>query len=250
MAGFATLLAHLLMLFLIIAVPIRGAQRYRVLTRRIARHPELRSQFYVKGMLSQWLMLIPLALIALGLGWSPQRFGLQLPDNLFWAGLLATILVVAFLAQTVYIRRLARTTEGRTQLRKSMSGPLQLLPRTPKERGLWVLLSLTAGLCEELLYRGFMTAYLMSIFPQVSFLLAIIIAAVLFGIGHIYQKLVGVLGTGIVGLVLGLLYFFTGSLFPSMIVHALFDMRLLLIDISSIEETSDSENVPQAASLS
>ena len=34
MAWFATLLAHLLVLFLIIAVPVRGARRYRVLMRR------------------------------------------------------------------------------------------------------------------------------------------------------------------------------------------------------------------------
>src|SRR5260370_15595963 len=48
MAWFAMLLAHLLILFLVIAVPIRGAQRYRVLMRRIARPPGMRASFYVK----------------------------------------------------------------------------------------------------------------------------------------------------------------------------------------------------------
>ena len=71
MAWFATNLAHLLILFLIIVVPIRGAMRYRVLMRRIERHPELRAGFYLKGMLGQWLMLIPLVVIVFGLGWSP-----------------------------------------------------------------------------------------------------------------------------------------------------------------------------------
>jgi len=61
-----------------------------------------------------------------------------------------------------------------------------------------------------------------------------VIAAVLFGIGHVYQKLPGVLGTGVMGLAFGFLYFFTGSLLMPMIVHALFDMRLLLIDVSGI----------------
>ena len=114
-----------------------------------------------------------------------------------------------------------------------------MLPRTSKERGLWVLLSMTAGFCEELLYRGFMPAYLVHIFPGVPFIVAIIIAGLLFGIGHIYQKLPGVLGTGVMGLAFGFLYYFTGSLFLPMVVHALFDMRLLLVDVRGIVDAPD-----------
>lgn len=243
MAWFATLLAHLLVLFLIIAVPYRGARRYRVLMRRIERQPELRAKFYISGMLAQWLMLIPLVLIILGLGWSAQDIGLQAPALLWLFAPISLILVVVVYAQVFYIRRLGRTVEGRVQLRQSMSGPLHMLPRTPKERGLWFLLSLTAGVCEEILYRGFLPAYLVHIFPGVPFWLAIVIAAVLFGIGHIYQKLTGVLGTGAMGLLFGLLYFFSGSLILPMIVHALFDMRLLLVDVPGIVDAPD-PNLP------
>lgn len=248
MTWFATVLAHLLMLFLVIAIPIRGAQRYKVLMRRLTHHPELRVQFYLRGMFSQWLMLIPLLVIAIGLGWPASLLGLQSPNTLVLPLIVAILIIGVVYAQVFYIRRVSRTVEGRLQLRQSMSGPLLMLPRTGKEQALWILLSLTAGFCEELLYRGFMPAYLVNIFPHVNLLFAIIIAAALFGIGHVYQKLTGVLGTGIMGLLFGLLYFFTGSLFLPMIVHALFDMRLLLIDISGIMDTSDETS--QATSLS
>lgn len=244
MAWFATIIAHLLVLFLIIAVPFRGARRYRVLMRRIDRHPELRARFYVQGMISQWLMLIPLVVIIIGLSWAPSMLGLQAPDNLMLWGSIALVLVLLIYAQVFYIRRVASTVDGRSQLRKSMSGPLHMLPRTQKERGLWVLLSLTAGICEEIFYRGFLPAYLMYIFPGVPFWLAIIVAAVLFGLGHIYQKLTGVLGTGVMGLLFGFLYFFTGSLFLPMIVHALFDMRLLFIDVPGIVDAPDPVQPP------
>lgn len=234
MAWFATLLAHLLILFLIIAVPIRGARRYRVLMRRIDRHPELRTRFYMTGMLGQWLMLIPLGIIAFGVRWTPQMLGLQAPTNTILAAIFALILVLAMYGQVLYIRRAAGSAEGRAQLRQGMSGPLHMLPRTARERLLWIPLSLTAGFCEELLYRGFLPAYLVYVFPGVPLWLAIIIAAVLFGIGHVYQKLPGVLGTGVMGLAFGFLYYFTGSLFLPMLVHALFDMRLLLIDVPGI----------------
>jgi len=246
MAWFATLIAHLLVLFLIVAVPLRGARRYRVLMRRIERHPELRARFYVSGMVSQWLMIVPLLIIGWGLGWTPQTFGLQVPANGYLAGIAAAILVLLFYAQVFYIRRVAGSAEGRSQLRQSMSGPLQMLPRTPKERALWILLSLTAGFCEELLYRGFLPAYLVHIFPGVPLILAIIIAAVLFGFGHIYQKVTGVIGTGLIGLVFGFLYYFTGSLFLPMIVHALFDLRLIFLDVSSLVDASE----PLAAEIS
>lgn len=239
MAWFATLLAHLLILFLIIAVPIRGAMRYRVLMRRIERHPELRARFYEMGMLGQWLMLIPLVVIVLGLGWPGSFLGLQMPERLWLFLPISLLLALAVYAQVLYIRVVARTSDGRAQLRRSMSGPLHMLPRTSKERGLWILLSLTAGFCEELLYRGFLPAYLVHIFPGVPFLVAIIIAAALFGIGHIYQKVTGVLGTGAMGLVFGLLYFFTGSLILPMIIHALFDMRLLFIDVPGIVDAPE-----------
>lgn len=247
MVWFATLLAHLLILFLIIAVPIRGARRYRILMRRIARHPELRARFYVMGMLGQWLMLVPLVVIVLGLGWSAQLLGLQTPQNLWLFVPLSLLLVLVVYAQVFYIGRVARTSEGRDQLRQGMSGPLHMLPRTPRERTLWFLLSLTAGFCEELLYRGFMPAYLVHIFPGVSFFVAILISAALFGLGHIYQKLTGVLGTGVMGLLFGFLYYFTGSLYLPMIVHALFDMRLLFVDVPGIV---DEPELPEEASAS
>lgn len=244
MTWFATLLAHLLILFLIIAVPIRGAQRYKALMRRIERHPELRTQFYLRGMFSQWLMLIPLVIVAIGLLWPASWLGLQAPINMAWAVPAVIVVLGVVYAQVFYIRRVSATAEGRAQLRQSMSGPLQLLPRTSGERALWVFLSLTAGFCEELLYRGFMPAYLVHIFPHVNLLWGIVIAAILFGIGHIYQKLTGVLGTGIMGLLFGLFYFFTGSLLLPMIVHALFDMRLLLVNISQIVNASGEETLP------
>jgi membrane protease YdiL (CAAX protease family) len=239
MFWFATLLAYALMLFLIVAVPVRGSQRYKVLMRRIDHNPAVRTQFYLRGMLGQWLMVLPLVLIVPGLGWSAQTLGLQAPSMLWLAVACAVVLLVPIYLQVFYIRRVAGSTDGREQLRKRMAGPLHMLPRTSRERGLWILLSLTAGFCEELLYRGFMPAFLVHIFPHVNLFFAIIIASVLFGIGHVYQKLVGVLGTGALGLVFGLFYLLTGSLFVPMIVHALFDMRLMFLDIASIVDASD-----------
>jgi membrane protease YdiL (CAAX protease family) len=102
-----------------------------------------------------------------------------------------------------------------------------LLPRTRGELKYGAGLSINAGVVEELLFRLGMPALLFGITGNgvVSFLLA----SVLFGFLHIYQKFWGVLGAIVLGLVFSLLYLLTGSIWVVIIVHALIDLRSLVL---------------------
>jgi uncharacterized protein len=104
-----------------------------------------------------------------------------------------------------------------------------LLPDTAKERSLFGALSVGAGISEELAYRGFLIYYLGSYLPQLNLLEKVLLSSLVFGLGHLYQGWKGVLCTGIGGLVLGGLYVSTASLLVPMIVHAVLDLRVLLI---------------------
>ena len=68
----------------------------------------------------------------------------------------------------------------------------------------------TAAFFEEIVFRGFLLGRLCDLFgssfPAVT--LALILHAVLFGILHAYQGLLGIIGTGVVALVFG--FFFRG----------------------------------------
>jgi membrane protease YdiL (CAAX protease family) len=95
-----------------------------------------------------------------------------------------------------------------------------MLPHTRAELALFLKLALTAGVCEELLFRGYMIWYLshwLPIYPAAG------LASLLFGIGHIYQGWRGVLTTGMVGAFLAAVFLLTGSLFAGMAIHALMD---------------------------
>lgn len=178
-------------------------------------------------MLNNWLSLIPLAIICLGLRWSLQMIGLQFPTNGFLAVLFVAISLLVNVTLVFSGRALAKhSPEVRAYLRQP--GPT-LLPETTKERFLFVPLSLTHSFAEEVLFRGFMFAYLTRIFPDLPAIPSLILAALFFGIGHLTQKLRGVLGNGVIGLALGLVYFSTGSLLPGMLIHALFNLRILLL---------------------
>ena len=58
------------------------------------------------------------------------------------------------------------------------------------------------------------------------------VPAVLFALGHVYQGAQGVLATGVLAVGFGALYLLTGSLLPSMLLHVLMDLRVLLIRVS------------------
>jgi membrane protease YdiL (CAAX protease family) len=102
-----------------------------------------------------------------------------------------------------------------------------LLPRTRGELKYGVGLSINAGVVEELLFRLGMPALLFGITG--NGVLAFVIASVLFGLLHIYQKVWGVLGATILGLLFSVLYLLTGSIWVVIVVHAAVDLRSLVL---------------------
>jgi membrane protease YdiL (CAAX protease family) len=109
--------------------------------------------------------------------------------------------------------------------RRHSEGFAGLLPETAAERFAFVLLSLTAGICEESLYRGFLIRYLHDFAPALPLLLTVAAAALLFGLAHLYQGRAALFRTGIAGLAFGLLFVVTGSLIPCILLHALIDLQ-------------------------
>jgi membrane protease YdiL (CAAX protease family) len=55
------------------------------------------------------------------------------------------------------------------------------------------------------------------------------VTAIVFGWAHLYQGLTGVLATGALGGLLAILYAATGSLLLPVLLHALLDLRVLLM---------------------
>jgi membrane protease YdiL (CAAX protease family) len=81
--------------------------------------------------------------------------------------------------------------------------------------------SVTAGVCEEILYRGILMGVLT---PVVGLWPAVGLSSVIFGLGHAYQGFPGIVKTTLVGFVLALLTVFSGSLLAAMILHAVIDL--------------------------
>jgi membrane protease YdiL (CAAX protease family) len=115
-----------------------------------------------------------------------------------------------------------------------------LLPERGDDWTLFVPVSLTGGLVEEFVLRGFCLGVLLSLFPSLA--LAVAIVSVMFGLGHVAQDRLGALRAAVLGAVLAVPVLATGSLLPSILAHAATNLLTplwsgLLIEIPKSDAT-------------
>ena len=97
-----------------------------------------------------------------------------------------------------------------------------LLPRGAMEITLWCLLSVSAGFCEELVFRGYFQKQFQALTG--SIVLAVLAQAIVFGIGHAYQGTKQVVVITGLGVLYGILAAWRKNLRPGMIAHAWSDV--------------------------
>ena len=96
-----------------------------------------------------------------------------------------------------------------------------LVPSTRLELLVWCCLSITAGICEEIIFRGYLQRQF-GIMAR-STLAGVIASAIVFGAAHGYEGSQRMLLIGIFGLLFGLLAWWRKSLRPGIIAHAWHD---------------------------
>jgi membrane protease YdiL (CAAX protease family) len=103
-----------------------------------------------------------------------------------------------------------------------------ILPRSKKEKRIFVFLSFSAGVCEEIIYRGFLFFALYAMFPDISIFLVVLISGILFGISHLYQGLAAII-SGVIGALLMCLFLVTDSLILVILLHFLYDLTFTFL---------------------
>ncbi|MBV8213330.1 MAG: CPBP family intramembrane metalloprotease [Verrucomicrobia bacterium] len=96
-----------------------------------------------------------------------------------------------------------------------------MMPQTWFEVILWVLMSLTAGFCEEVTFRGYLQRQFSALTRSIAG--GIVLQAVVFGLSHGYQGWRLMLLISIYGTCFGLFARWRRSLRPGMLAHALED---------------------------
>lgn len=219
--SFDTLFTLIILLLLAVVFPLLGVRDYRLLLRRTSEGvADARVNAY-KGVLKMhWPLTIGLLAWWLLSGNGLESMGLiPVADGSQWVAIGAGIF--AILAQVIYLATVSRNADKLTEIREQMGELSNLAPQTRTESRLFDMVSITAGVCEEILYRGLLLATLVSL---VGTWPAVAITSLIFGLGHAYQGIPGIVKTGLIGLILALLTVFSGSLFIAIALHAVVDL--------------------------
>ena len=225
-----TLIDHILAFLLIVGLPLYGAIEYRRLKARRAKQlaqglkPDAPEYHWTIAI--QWGLAAVMICIWLWHGYALRDLGVTTPpDRSLWSGwgfiIIAVLTLAAVVMQAMQSASVRRSASTREKIRGQIGSVLDLLPSSRRELHWFYGLSLTAGVCEELLYRGWMLWY---VSHAMNMWIAVPLSAVLFGVAHAYQGVGGIIKTGLVGLVVGLMYAISGSLWLPMLLHAAVDV--------------------------
>src|SRR5919108_384193 len=203
-----------------VLLPWRGRARMRKLL--AMPHVSLmeRLVLYASTIAFQWLAVAVVGWRVWARGYDAQQLGLAFHNRttLVIAGIVGAAVIATL--QWLNLRRVSR-------IPPESRGPLQaiaerILPQTAVELPPYFALAITAGLCEEFLYRGFAMAALAH--AGLSAWLVVLVSSVLFGLAHSYQGRGGIVMTFVVGLVLGASRLAYNSMVPAIFWHGAVDI--------------------------
>jgi uncharacterized protein len=170
--------------------------------------------------IEQWLLVAAVTALWIHQDRDWTWIGLVAPDSL--AGALANaaagLVGALLLLQSSIVPRRPETHE---RVRDQIRPIIEMLPVQRSDLTGFVALSITAGVCEEILFRGLLTWYLAGSLGAWGAQAA---AVVIFAAAHLFLGVQGALRALVAGAAFAGLYLWSGSLVPSMLLHALLDI--------------------------
>lgn len=261
-----SLIVALLVVLYIVGNLTFGPRRFRKTMQGFALQPTRRARFYVGKVVAQWLGMLIVGLIALFSAVPLSTWGLRAPyygflhdlDAPAYTSWLFTLFVIVavglctLLGITGAERRL-ENPDRVARLRRRIK-TAEMLPHTAVERRLWLLFSISTGISEEIMYRGFLPWFFLQadniLRLHISFWLAVALATLFFTIAHSYQGLGGMLFALLFGFLCVDIYYLTGSLLLPVALHIIMDARIALLAPLILRALAEDERLPSPQAIS
>jgi len=174
-----------------------------------------RAGSYISVMAFEWIMVA-------FVWWGVSRQGIGMSDLVGgrWMRLREVFRDLGIALGFLFIGNI--TLQGLAYVLRAQNPVLRnLLPRTHAEVILWIVLSLTAGICEEILFRGYLQRQFSALTHSVTG--GILLQGLAFGGGHGYQGWKLMVAISVYGIIFGVLAQWRRSLRPGMMAHFLQD---------------------------
>lgn len=193
---------------------------------------EMPAHIFMQGVLALSLTWLALRLVGEGAATigaaRPARPWLEIGRGIMLAGGTYLVMVPLMLATILLIRGPAQESMARQKIEvMRVVAQIPLVALFPS--------AVMAGVYEEVFVRGLLQSRVARLLVGAkrqglaSRLLAVLIASVLFGVGHWYQGPLGVMQTTVVGVILGVSAVAWRSIWPAVVAHVLIDTVGLLV---------------------
>jgi membrane protease YdiL (CAAX protease family) len=179
-----------------------------------------RFSLYASTIAFQWAMVALVAWRAWAHRFTATELGLVIDgrSGVLFGGIVGGGVLAAL--QWLNLRRMGRLPAASRGLLQSLAA--RIFPQSRVEMLPFFALALTAGICEEFLYRGFaMGAFLRAGLPIWE---VVLISSFLFGLAHLYQGYGGAAGATLLGALFGAARMSYHSLVPVIIWHSAVDL--------------------------
>jgi membrane protease YdiL (CAAX protease family) len=234
------------LIFVVLAVilPWRGRVRLRKLLAipHVSRRERL--SLYASTIAFQWVMVGMVAWRAWAHGYTAAELGLVSDgkSRLLLAGIVgaATLAVL----QWLNLRRMGRLSAPAGGLLQSLAK--RIFPQSRAEMLPYFVLALTAGVCEEFLYRGFAIAAIIRAGSPIWG--AVLLSSFLFGLAHLYQGRGGAVGTMLLGTLFGAARIGYHSFLPAAFWHTAVDLVAGVAGPRYLTRPLDSASKPESGS--
>lgn len=223
-AGAFSLFDVVLLLVILVGLPVeaqlsRGRMKDIILSGR----PGARRRLYIGTMLMLWGLTLPI-LLAWRLGgrdWGDLGFRFESGWSSLAGWSLAALTAAVFHQQYLAVKTRPDVRRKMREEFEKAGEALYFMPRTKDEHSLFRLTGITAGITEEVLFRGYLLWALGLIMPL---WLAAAISLAVFVFLHLYQGVSQLVPVFVLGAIMTATVILSGSLWPAIALHVLVDV--------------------------
>jgi membrane protease YdiL (CAAX protease family) len=200
--------ARIWAVLLLVPLPVLASAQTRLIAepQTVPRIP-----VYASSAISLWMLAFVTAPVSMLSGFTAADLGLRVPPPgpflVAAAGVTVAAIAILFIMSAAGIRESPLTR--------------RLIPVSRREKLAFTGLSVTAGICEEFVFRGFLL-YILIALRGPTF--AVLLSSAAFGWLHAYQHPGGAFRAALLGALLCVPPLVTGSILPAVVAHAAIDI--------------------------
>ncbi len=148
------------------------------------------------------------------------------------------LMVLVFPFAILQYRSVGKITINDVQnVKEKLKDIYYYLPKTLKELVVFILLSLSAGVCEEIIFRIFLFHFLNEYLYTIG---AIVLTNLIFAFTHIGNGNINLISSFMLGLLFSTIYYFTNNIWIAILLHISIDINtgLLGFRVNYLEKNS------------